>query len=329
MTRTPGVSVIIPTCDRDDLLKLAIRSIVNQTVQKNIELVVADNAGHSDIKRWLADTEWSGRLPITYVKATEIAGPSHPRNVAAQRARFRYLAFLDDDAQAAPDWVGVIQGFFDAHPSVAILAGKVEASRQEHRLEHSRQFLYDSRHSKYSSRETTTEIAAKFNSPLPEDYYLADYFTGCNSACRSEVFDALGGFDTGIIHGQDHDLAIRCWQASHEIAYVPAMRVLHEHGRSYRRFLNQSFMHGITTTDRVIRLEKTRNFREELSWQARQLSRDFSDLIGTFHYPTHKHMLSNRTIMLLAHLAHFAGATSWKLWNTFSRSPGELERRAK
>jgi len=306
-----GVSVIIPTNNRDDLLIRAVESICSQSADRPVEIIVADNSGRSRLDAWLAMGGISASFPVRLLQAVDIVGPSHPRNVGASQARYEYLGFLDDDAAAAPDWLQQLTSFFDAHAEVAILAGRVEASRKDHPLEHSRQFLYDSRHARYATTECTASIAARFGCQMPSEYFLADYFTGSNAACRAAIFARLSGFDTRIRHGQDHDLAIRCWQLGFPVAYVPSLRVFHEHGRSYRRFLAQTYQHGISATERVIELEREREFWAEFAREFGQLASAASAWVRAVRINPGNHMRSTRTIMLTAAFIHLAGTLAW------------------
>lgn len=302
-----GVSVIIPTFNRDDMLKNALLSFKNQTLRDCFEVIIADNSGQSKIKQWIKKYYSNPGFPLRYVKAAEITGPSFPRNSGALLAVYEYLAFMDDDAAAEPNWLEVIKIFFDSHPKVAVLAGKMEALRLEHPLEYSRQYLYDTRDLHYRNRETTTSIARKYNLDTPGNYYLADYFTAANCACRDFVFKELGGFDPQIPHGQDHDLAIRCLQNNYQVAYVPEMRVRHEHGRSYRRFIKQTFQHGISTTERVTKLQKEHGYWREFYNQLISLKKEVVCFIRALKPGTKQHHRSSCFIMVMVRLLHIAG----------------------
>lgn len=305
--KEPGVSVIIPTCNRDHMLKNALLSFQNQHSAFGFEIIIADNSGVSKIEEWIKDDFNAPGCPVIYVKAADIPGPSYPRNVGAGLAVYEYLAFLDDDAVPEPGWLEVIKNFFDAHPEVAILAGKMEAQRLGHPLEFSRQYLYDRRDRRYREAGTGTAIARKYNLDIPGDYFLADYFTAANCACRGSVFRESGGFDPAIRHGQDHDLAIRCLQKGFAAAYVPEMRVRHEHGRSYVRFIKQTFSHGISTTERVIKLQKEHGYWREFSRQFGSLIKETGNFFKTLKPGIKKSHRSSCFIMVMVRLLHLAG----------------------
>lgn len=302
-----GISVIIPTCNRDEMLKKTLQSLKKQTLQNCFEIIISDNSGKSKIKQWIENDYGNPGYPIRYKDASGTKGPSFPRNVGAELAFYEYIAFIDDDAAAEPEWLAVIKDFFDTHPGVAILAGKMEASRLEHNLEYSRQYLYDSRDLHYRNKEKTAAIARKYNLPIPQDYYLADYFTAANCACRADVFETLGGFDPGIRQGQDHDLAIRCLQDHYEVAYVPEMRVRHEHGRSYRRFIKQTFRHGISTTARVVKLQKEHGYFREFYNQLVALKRETGNYLKKLKPGTDRRLRSSCFIMIMVRLLHISG----------------------
>lgn len=90
----PLVSVIIPTCDRPELLGNALSSLVRQGC-KDFEAVVV-NDGAVDIKSVL--TSFSGKLRITACRHDiPRKGLSTARNTGLEAARGKYIAYLDDD----------------------------------------------------------------------------------------------------------------------------------------------------------------------------------------------------------------------------------------
>ena len=86
------VSVIIPTYNRIDYLKLTLNSVVNQTY-KNIEIIVVDDGSPNIATEDLCKSFES----IKYIKIKNSGGPAQPRNVGIENASGEYIAFLDDD----------------------------------------------------------------------------------------------------------------------------------------------------------------------------------------------------------------------------------------
>lgn len=88
----PLVSVIIPTYNRVEYLKITIESIVNQTYP-NIEIIVIDDGTPNSLNKGLC-SEYTN---VNYIKIINNGGPAKPRNKGISMAKGKYLAFVDDD----------------------------------------------------------------------------------------------------------------------------------------------------------------------------------------------------------------------------------------
>lgn len=92
----PLVSVIIPTFNRKDLLKIAIDSVLKQSYS-NIEIIVTDNAS-SDGTCYLMEDYSVNNKCIKYIRRNENIGP-HKNALYAYKeyAKGKYVFFLSDD----------------------------------------------------------------------------------------------------------------------------------------------------------------------------------------------------------------------------------------
>lgn len=88
----PLVSVIIPTYNRADFLKLTLESVCNQTYP-NIEVIIIDDGTPNDTNLLLCEKFEK----VKYIKIENSGGPSKPRNVGILEAKGKYIAFVDDD----------------------------------------------------------------------------------------------------------------------------------------------------------------------------------------------------------------------------------------
>ncbi len=89
----PKVSVVIPTCNRPELLKKAIQSVLNQTYD-DFEIIVVDDSGQRSaegVAKNFANDK------IKYIAHAQNRGGAAARNTGIKVAQGSYIAFLDDD----------------------------------------------------------------------------------------------------------------------------------------------------------------------------------------------------------------------------------------
>lgn len=94
--KTFKFSVIIPTYNRAERLKIALDSLSFQTY-KNFEVVVCDD-GSIDHTKEVVES-FSDKLSISYVWEENWGGPARPRNNGIKASKADWICFLDSD-----DW---------------------------------------------------------------------------------------------------------------------------------------------------------------------------------------------------------------------------------
>ena len=105
MTIENGISIIMPTFRRPQDLPRALDSLLAQKdVELPVEIIVADNDPDASAKAVIAKYSRSSAMPIKYVHCPN-PGVSNARNAAIAVAKGRYFAWLDDDQEAAPNWL--------------------------------------------------------------------------------------------------------------------------------------------------------------------------------------------------------------------------------
>jgi glycosyltransferase involved in cell wall biosynthesis len=238
----PRISAIICTHNRADYLGAAIDSLLGQTYA-SYDIIVVDNAS--------TDGTWSvveARLPhpkITYVYESTL-GLSAARNRGAQEAQGDILAYLDDDAEASPQWLAALAEVFMANPQVAIAGGYV------------------------SLLWPPGKTAPRWLSPAMAEclgaYDLGDALRpitqpghtprGLNYAVRKDFLQSVGGFDPqlgrvgkNLLSNEELHLTQQALQAGYQVLYVPDAKVAHNVAleRLHRGwFLRRSWWQGIS-----------------------------------------------------------------------------------
>jgi glycosyltransferase involved in cell wall biosynthesis len=102
---TPLLSVIIPTFHRPGGALAAVRSVLAQKDAPALEIILVDNDANQSGKA-IADqlAREAGQTPFTYA-VEPAAGVANARNKAVGLARGTFIAFLDDDEVATPNWL--------------------------------------------------------------------------------------------------------------------------------------------------------------------------------------------------------------------------------
>lgn len=121
----PEITVCICTHDRPDYLHACLDGLARQTVGSDrFEIVVVDSFGNPEAAARVAaltDTMPNARLVRVDRPALSLA-----RNAGARAARGAYIAYIDDDAVAAPDWIArIADAIARSTPSPAVIAGRI------------------------------------------------------------------------------------------------------------------------------------------------------------------------------------------------------------
>src|SRR3990170_3383610 len=117
------ISAIVCTHNRAPYLFKALRSLDNQTLDSALyEVIVVDNASKDNTKEVFR--EFSGKTNWRYIYEPDI-GLSRARNTGWRNAHGAYIAYLDDDAVACPEWLeNIINVFETFKPSPASVWGR-------------------------------------------------------------------------------------------------------------------------------------------------------------------------------------------------------------
>lgn len=175
---TPQASVVIPTYNRKDDLRNAIRSSLTQTIVP--EIIILDD-GSTDGTDVMMKQEFPN---IRYERYNGPNGPSLLRTLGGQMATGRILFPIDDDAVfQSPHTIEQTLAEFD-HPRVGAVGIPFINVRTDKKLQ---------------------QMA-----PGANQVYMTSAFVGASHALRRDLFLKVGGFRKELFYmGEEGDLCIR------------------------------------------------------------------------------------------------------------------------
>lgn len=216
------VSAVICSYNRARFVIKAVESIFNQAFDKSrMEVIVVDNNSTDGAQEELAQYKKDNpQYNFSYHIETN-QGVAFTRNRCAREAKGEIVAYLDDDSEAQPGWLEEIVSFFDAHPDVYSIGGKITP-----------RFLtgIPDWYSKYFNG-----LVGSFDQgPAVKQLTGERYPCGANMAFRKEVFEKVGYFNTllgrsgtGLLANEEKDIYKRILAAGCNVYYLPGMSVLH------------------------------------------------------------------------------------------------------
>lgn len=117
MSSPQGVSVVIPTYNRADVLPEALDSVLAQDWPE-LEVIVVENGSTDRTAEMLAEYETRHADVVRVIHLHPNRGPSRARNAGILAARHQFIAFLDSDNRWSPGKLDRQMPLFEADPSL-------------------------------------------------------------------------------------------------------------------------------------------------------------------------------------------------------------------
>lgn len=202
------LSIIVCTRNRAGEITNCLPAVAEQVREfEDVEVVVVDNGSTDDTRDVIEALGRKFRYGFRYVYEAE-AGLCSARNRGRAEARGEILAYLDDDVQLGDGWVARVREHFLAGKSDC-LGGKVTAE-----MDAEPPFAIEDSMLWFFQVTDFGDEARRLKFP--------EHPIGCNMAFRTEVFDAVGGFDTNLkLYGDETDFFRRASEAGFVMWYDP------------------------------------------------------------------------------------------------------------
>lgn len=217
MGAAPSISLVIVTWNGRPFLEACLDAVAAQ-VGVEVETILVDNASTDGSAAFVRE-----RFPwVRVVALADNRGFAGGNNAGVREARGEYVAFLNNDTVACPDWLRHLWAGLDEAAGVSLVTSRVVYLHDPSLVD--------------SAGDGMLRAGGAFKwhhgQPSSQASESREVFGVCGAAClmRRAVFEELGGFDeTFFASHEDVDLSYRARLRGYRCWYV-ADAVVHHHG---------------------------------------------------------------------------------------------------
>lgn len=209
---TRGLSVVIPTRDRVDLLAQCLSSPGLAAVRAGVEVIVVDNGSSDGTEALLARTPAVRTL-------RHGAGSTFAQtcNAAARVARGELLVFLNNDTVPGAGWLGPLESCFE-RPGVGAVGSVLRYP--DGAIQHAGVG--------FGPDGWPANVRLPARRSFAPEHVVVQAVTGAALAIRRDAFLTHGGFDAGFRNSyEDVDLCLRLRRAGLRNVLATAPDIVH------------------------------------------------------------------------------------------------------
>ena len=213
------VSIVIPVFNQLEYTHACLVSLQVVEEQTRFEIIIVDDCSTDRTAEVLPEVDG-----ITYLRNERNSGFVASSNRGAQKARGKYLVFLNNDTLVKPGWLIALLDTFKEERRAGIVGSKL--LYPDGRLQEAGGIVW---------QDASGWNYGKFDDPgKPEYNYLrdVDYCSAAALMVPKALFESVGEFDSRYAPGyyEDTDLAFKVRQAGYRVLYQPLSEVIHCEG---------------------------------------------------------------------------------------------------
>jgi GT2 family glycosyltransferase/glycosyltransferase involved in cell wall biosynthesis len=260
------VSIIIPVFNQFQYTHACVASL--QTVDEPVafEVIIVDDCSTDETARLVPQMDG-----VVYLRNETNSGFIMSCNRGVEKARGKYLVFLNNDTIVTKGWLSTLLNTFNEGPEAGIVGSKL--IYPDGRLQEAGCITW---------RDASAWNWGKFDDPKKPEYnYLreVDYCSAAALMIPKALFQTVGGFDLRYApaYYEDTDLAFKVRRDGYKVLYQPLSEIIHYEGATGGTNLSS----GTKKHQEINRLTFAENWTTELA--ARPVN---GDLVSLQQAPT-------------------------------------------
>jgi GT2 family glycosyltransferase len=216
----PRVSTMVLSYNSKDYLEMCLKSLTNQSY-RNHEIIMVDNNSTDGSVEFVARNFPQVRI-IAFDKNYGYTGAY---NRAVMEVDSEYVAFLNPDIEADPDWLEeLMRAVQKSGKEVKIWGSKTLFYNDREMMQFDRGFI-----SPNGSAVCPTGLMRDIREAKNPQF--TGYVQGSTILLERDAFLQLGGFDPDyFLYQEDIDLCWRAWLWGYKVFHVPTAIVYHVSG---------------------------------------------------------------------------------------------------
>jgi glycosyltransferase involved in cell wall biosynthesis len=231
---TPLFSIVIPTWNNLEMIKLCVSSILKNSTYKH-QLILHINEGKDGTK------DWAEKQLLDHTFSEKNIGVCFAVNAAAGLAKTDYILYLNDDMYVCPEWDKYMWEEIQLMPDKLFFLSATaiepfDAGKKIAIAPHS--------FGRTPADFKEAELLANFNTFPMKDWTGASWPP---SIVHRDIWNAVGGYSVEFFPGfySDPDFSMKLWQLGvRNFKGVARSRVYHFLEHSTKRLGNQKVMKG-------------------------------------------------------------------------------------
>jgi len=223
------VSLIVLNWNGKPFLKECLDSLRTQTF-RDFETILVDN-GSTDSSLDYVRQEFP---EVRVIALNHNAGFARGNNVGIRASTGEYVALLNNDTKAHPQWLESLKPTLDTHPEIGFCSSKIVLYDQPDTIDSAGDLFYSCGVGEKRGRSQKDD--ERFAKSMP-------VFGACAAAAlyRREMLEDIGLFDEDFFaYAEDVDLSFRAQLSGYQCLYVPEAVVYHHLQGSFGAFPGHS-----------------------------------------------------------------------------------------